>query len=109
MMTAAAMWQNFRARLPYLYDPWSERLPAAPTLMHAMVAVALLVEGGAFMTGIAQALAGRDMAAIMRALAYGASAACVSVGVARFLANRGVRFADTRPIARHSGRGAGLL
>ena len=95
MMTAAAMWQNFRARLPYLYDPWSERLPAAPTLMHAMVAVALLVEGGALMTGVAQALAGRDMAAIMQALAYGASAACVSVGVAQFLANRGVCLADT--------------
>jgi len=30
-VTAAAMWQNLRARLPYLYDPWSERLPAAPT------------------------------------------------------------------------------
>ena len=25
-ITAAAMWQNFRARLPYLYDPWSEQL-----------------------------------------------------------------------------------
>lgn len=95
MMTAAAMWQNLRARLPYLYDPWSERLPAAPTLMHAMVAVALLVEGGAFMTGTAQAFAGRDLVAIMQALAYGTSAGCVSVGVAQFLANRGVRLADT--------------
>ena len=89
-MMTAAMWQNFCARLPYLYDPWSERLPAAPTLMHAMVAVALLVEGGALMTRIAQALAGRDMAAVVGVLAYGVSAACVSVGVARFLANRGV-------------------
>ena len=26
-ITAAAMWENFRARLPYLYDPWSEKLP----------------------------------------------------------------------------------
>jgi hypothetical protein len=26
-MTAAAMWQNLRARLPYLFDPWSETLP----------------------------------------------------------------------------------
>ena len=24
-VTAAAMWQNFRARLPYLYDPWSPK------------------------------------------------------------------------------------
>jgi len=101
MMTAAAMWQNFRARLPYLYDPWSERLPPAPTLMHAMIAITLLVEGGAIMTGIAQSFAARDMAAIMRAFAYGVSAACVSIGVARFLANRGVRMADTwrwRPV-----------
>jgi len=101
MMTAAAMWQNFRARLPYLYDSWSERLPPAPTLMHAMIAITLLVEGGAIMNGIAQGFAARDMAAIMRAFAYGVSAACVSVGVARFLANRGVRMADTwrwRPV-----------
>ena len=101
VMTAAAMWQNFRARLPYLYDPWSERLPPAPTLMHAMIAITLLVEGGAIMTGIAQGFAARDMAAIMRAFAYGVSAACVSIGVARFLANRGVRMADTwrwRPV-----------
>jgi len=94
MMTAAAMWQNFRARLPYLYDPWSERLPAPPTLMHAMIAIALLVEGGAVTTGIAQVFAAYDAAAIMRALAYGASAFCVSVGVVHFLANRGVRMTD---------------
>src|SRR5262249_20435386 len=30
-LTAAAMWQNFRARLPFLYDPWSEQLPPPPT------------------------------------------------------------------------------
>jgi hypothetical protein len=43
-ITAAAMWQNFRARLPYLYDPWSEKLPPPPTLMHEMVAISILVE-----------------------------------------------------------------
>jgi len=94
-MTAAAMWQNFRARLPYLYDPWSERLPTPPTLMHAMIAIALLVEGGATVTGVAQVFAGQGTVAVIRALAYGASALCVSVGVAHFLANRGVRMADT--------------
>src|SRR5205814_10196846 len=30
-LTAAAMWQNLRARLPYLFDRWSEKLPPAPT------------------------------------------------------------------------------
>lgn len=29
-LTATAMWQNFRFRLPYLYDRWSEELPPAP-------------------------------------------------------------------------------
>src|SRR5262245_31973874 len=44
-LTAAAMWENFRARLPYLYDPWSEKLPPPPTLMHAMIAIAAMTEG----------------------------------------------------------------
>src|SRR6266511_3913649 len=44
-LTAAALWQNFRARLPFLYDPWSEKPPPPPTLMHAMVAVTAMVEG----------------------------------------------------------------
>ena len=44
-LTAAAMWQNFRARLPFLYDPWSEQPPPPPTLMHAMIAVTAMVEG----------------------------------------------------------------
>ena len=51
-ITAAAMWQNFRARLPYLYDPWAEKMPPAPTVMHGMIAISVLVEVGAIFTGI---------------------------------------------------------
>ncbi|MDF7825227.1 CPBP family intramembrane metalloprotease [Pontiellaceae bacterium B12227] len=51
-ITAAAMWQNFRARLPYLYDPWAEKVPPAPTVMHAMIAISVLIELGAVFTGI---------------------------------------------------------
>ncbi|MDF7797887.1 CPBP family intramembrane metalloprotease [Pontiellaceae bacterium B1224] len=51
-ITAAAMWQNFRARLPYLYDPWAEKVPPAPTVMHAMIAISVLIEVGAVFTGI---------------------------------------------------------
>jgi len=49
-LTAAAMWQNLRARLPYLFDPWAEEVPPAPTLLHAMVAIAVMVEGIALTT-----------------------------------------------------------
>ncbi len=90
-MTAAAMWQNFRARLPFLYDPWSERLPPPPTLMHAMIAISCLVEGGAVLTGITLAIAGPDHFAGAFLLAYGAAATAVALLTARFLHHRGVR------------------
>ena len=93
-ITAAAMWQNFRARLPYLYDPWSEKLPQPPTLMHAMVAISILVEGGAVVTGFVMLFTGRDGIAIAQAVSYGICATLVSIGVMQFLRERGVGSGD---------------
>jgi membrane protease YdiL (CAAX protease family) len=93
-ITAAAMWENFRARLPYLYDPWSEKLPPPPTLMHAMIAISILVEVGAIFTGILVAFAGRDNIAVAKAIGYAFCAVFVSVGLSSFLSNRGVSFRD---------------
>ena len=93
-LTAAAMWQNFRARLPFLYDPWSETLPPPPTLMHAMIAISILVEGGAVVTGIILGLAGRENIAVAQAISYGICAVVVSFGVDQFLGNRGVLLRD---------------
>jgi membrane protease YdiL (CAAX protease family) len=89
-LTAAAMWQNFRARLPYLYDPWSEKVPSPPTLMHAMIAISILVDGGAILTGFVLVLAGRENIAIAQAISYGICAVIVSVGTQMFLSGRGV-------------------
>ncbi len=93
-VTAAAMWENFRARLPYLYDLWSEKLPPAPTLMHAMIAISILVEGGAVLTGIALVPVGRDNIATVQVVIYGLCAVLVSLGVWKFLSNRGVSVKD---------------
>jgi membrane protease YdiL (CAAX protease family) len=93
-MTAAAMWENFRARLPYLYDPWSEKLPPPPTLMHAMIAISILVEAGAVVAGIFLGLFGREYLAIAQALSYGICSVVVSVGMAQFLSHRGVLSRD---------------
>ncbi|HWZ45137.1 MAG TPA: CPBP family intramembrane glutamic endopeptidase [Candidatus Saccharimonadales bacterium] len=93
-MTAAAMWENFRARLPYLYDPWSERLPPPPTLMHAMVAISILVEGGAVLTGMVMVVVGRENIAVAQAISYGICAVAVSFGVSQFLDERGVSLQD---------------
>ena len=90
MMTAAAMWQNFRARLPFLQDPWSEPLPKAPSLMHAMIAISVLVEGGAILTGVSMLFVGSDAIALTRTMVYAACAAATSIGVATFLARRHV-------------------
>jgi membrane protease YdiL (CAAX protease family) len=87
-ITAAAMWESFRARLPYLYDPWSEKLPPPPTLLHAMVAISILVEGGAVVAGGLLVLAGRDNLAAAQAIAYGVCAVLVSIGTTVFLSNR---------------------
>jgi membrane protease YdiL (CAAX protease family) len=84
------MWQNFRARLPYLYDPWSERVPPPPTLMHAMIGVSILVDCGAVIFGIVYAAAGREGAAMAQSISYGAAALIVFAGMSNFLANRGV-------------------
>jgi membrane protease YdiL (CAAX protease family) len=93
-MTAAAMWQNFRARLPYLYDPWSERRPEVPALMHGMIAISLMVESGAVLSGIAMGLAGTNLGLVMRPAIYGVCGLAVSVAFWVFLAARGVRLRD---------------
>jgi membrane protease YdiL (CAAX protease family) len=89
-ITAAAMWQNFRARLPFLYDPWSETLPAPPTLMHAMVAISILIEAGAILSGIFLAFFGRDNLGVALAFSYALCAVGITVGMTHFLANRNV-------------------
>jgi membrane protease YdiL (CAAX protease family) len=89
-ITAAAMWQNFRARLPYLYDPWSEKLPPPPTLMHAMVAISVLVEGAAILSAAASAWLPKQEFPAALALAYGLSATAVFAGASYFFARRGV-------------------
>ena len=93
-LTAAGMWQNFRARLPYLYDPWSETLPPAPTLMHAMIAISALVEGGMVLLGAVLVWSGRQNLAVAQALVFGLGGIAVAVVMVDFLRKRGVTLAD---------------
>ena len=94
ILTAAAMWQAFRARLPFLYDRWSEQLPTPPTLVHAMVAVSVLVDIGAAVALAIALFAGRDAMAAVYAIGYTAAAAAVAVGMEVFLADRGVALTE---------------
>jgi len=93
-LTAAAMWQNFRARLPYLYDLWSEKLPPPPTLMHAMISVSILVEVSALLSIPFLLIAGHENLAMAQAMGYAISAVIVSLLVSNFLRGRDVRPQD---------------
>ncbi|WP_421839387.1 CPBP family intramembrane glutamic endopeptidase [Novosphingobium sp.] len=89
-VTAAAMWENFRARLPYLYDPWSEKLPPPPTLMHAMIAVSAMLELSSVIAAFVAGIGGRENLPLAMAVGYSASAVLVSMVTARVLEDRGM-------------------
>ncbi len=89
-ITAAAMWENLRARLPYLYDPWSETLPPPPTLMHAMVSISILLECASVVTGFVLVIGGKDSLGVAQGVGYAVCAVAVSIGVTKFLHDRGV-------------------
>jgi membrane protease YdiL (CAAX protease family) len=88
---AAASWQNLRARLPYLYDSWSEKLPPAPTLLHAMIGVGILVEVVGVVSSIALGIGGPGALAITRTVAYGLAGLVLWLVMRGFLAGRGVK------------------
>jgi membrane protease YdiL (CAAX protease family) len=93
LLTAAAMWQHFRYRLPFLADPWSETLPPAPTLLHAMVAISAMVEALSVLSGVA-ATGGGKVSIGITALIYALCASAAAIGVSTFLAGRGVSQRD---------------
>lgn len=89
-VTAAAMWENFRERLPYLYDPWSEKLPPPPTLMHAMIAISAMLELSSVIAALVAGLGGRESLPVAMAVGYSASAVLVSMVTAQVLEDRGM-------------------
>ena len=89
-ITAAAMWQNFRARLPFLYDPWSERLPRPPTLMHAMVAISAMLEVMAVVIGLMVIATGPEQRETGQAIGYAVTALITWIVMNNWLGARGV-------------------
>ncbi len=92
-LTAAAMWQNFRFRLPFLFDPWSETAPPPPTLLNAMIAISVMVEAASMIAALATAVLGSDNAVVIIAASYGACALIVCTCVVYFLRSKNVSLA----------------
>ena len=93
-LTSAAMWQNFRARLPYLFDPWSEKLPAPPTVMHAMVAISALMEIMAIPLALVLGIWGNEQFVLIRSIGYGVVGFAALVYMDSWLSERGVKTVD---------------
>ena len=90
IVTAAAMWQVFRHRLPFLFDPWSATLPPPPTMLHAMCGIGAMVEGVALFSALALATVGRDDIAVINAALYALFAVATALVLGIVLARRGV-------------------
>lgn len=93
-LVAVAMWQGLRARLPYLFDPWSEKSVPAPTLLHATVGIALMGEVVGLATGLASALGNPATLWLMRALVYGVVGTIACLVMQSFLSERNVHWRD---------------
>ena len=62
--------------------------------MHAMIAISILVDAGAVLTGFVALFTGRENIAAAQAISYGICAVAVSLGMSNFLSNRGVSLSD---------------
>lgn len=89
-LTSAAMWQNFRARLPFLFDPWSEKMPQPPTLMHSMIAVAVMSEAIALVSIPILLFVGIENAWTARTIAYAVVALVTFIIMDSWLSGHGV-------------------
>jgi membrane protease YdiL (CAAX protease family) len=93
-LVSVAMWQNLRARLPFLFDPWSEQPVPAPSLLQATVGIALLVECIGVLTALAAGIGGPSSLWLARAIGYGLAGAVGCIAMQNFLSRRGVGLKD---------------
>ncbi len=116
-ITAAAMWENLRARLPYLYDPWSEEVPVPPTLMNAMIGISVLVDLGAISTSIMFVMLGEKNMGLAQAVGSGICSAVVTILMLCYLEKRGITLGallnwnslEPQPIAGWKATFAGIV
>jgi membrane protease YdiL (CAAX protease family) len=74
---AGALWQNFRVRLAYLFDPESEPQLRPPTILSSVLAIVGLLEGGAVISIPFLMAFGGDAASFARMMGYGFAAVVV--------------------------------
>ncbi|HJU38325.1 MAG TPA: CPBP family intramembrane glutamic endopeptidase, partial [Tahibacter sp.] len=86
---ATALWQDFRHRLPYLFDPLSEPAPTPPTVLNSVIAIVGLLEISAIVSLPIIATLGAEHAMFAQAAGYAVASVGVFVMTAVWYARRG--------------------
>jgi TonB family protein len=92
---AAALWQSFRIRLSYLFDPECAPEVRPPSVATSVVAVVGLIELGALLSVPFAIGFGKDAALFAQAIGYGLAAIVVGTIVANWNSNRGLAVSNT--------------
>jgi membrane protease YdiL (CAAX protease family) len=92
---AAALWQKFRLRLAYLFDPQCEPELRPPTILSSVIAIVGLLELGAILTIPFALWWGKDAAPYAHTLGYAIAAVIVSSIVVSWNGNRGLSLGET--------------
>jgi len=87
---AGALWQGFRQRLIYLFDPDSQPTVRPPTILSSVIACVGMMELGVVLSIPLLIGAGKESLPFARAMGYGAAAVLVSLAVWRWHRNRDV-------------------
>ena len=91
---AGALWQSFRLRLAYLFDPESEPQLRPPTILSSLLAIVGLLEIGAIITAAFLQALGKEAAPFARVMGYGIAAVGVCIAVVNWQKGRGVSFSE---------------
>lgn len=87
---AAALWQRFKVRLIYLFDPDCEPHVQPPTVLSSVLAVVGMLELGALISGLCLAFFGKDAAGFGLSFGYTIAALVTCVTVIVWQGNRDV-------------------
>ncbi len=91
---AGALWQSFRLRLAYLFDPDFEPQLRPPTILSSVIAIVALLEFGAILSIPFLMALGQEAAPFARAMGYGLAAVGVCTWVISWNKERFVYLSD---------------
>ena len=99
---AGALWQSFRARLPYLFDPESQPEVRPPTILSSVLAILGMQELGILFSIPFLLILGNDAAPFAMTVGYGVAGGAVCLVVWNYHAKHSVSLREILNIDMHA-------